>query len=61
MAVEWTCLECAHKLLRKRGDKALKCDAFKDGIPFAIIAGEHDHRKPYKGDNGIRYEPIDEK
>jgi len=56
MIVEWTCLECIHKLPRKRGDKALKCDAFKNGIPFEIIAGEYDHTKPYKGDHGIQFE-----
>ena len=58
MKVEWTCLECKHRLIRKRGDKSLKCEAFKDGIPFGILTGEHDHTKPFDGDNGIKYEPI---
>ena len=36
-----------------------KCDAFPDGIPRRVVEGEHDHRKPYKGDRGIRFEPVD--
>ena len=37
-----------------------KCDAFPDddGIPTAIIRGDHDHRKPFKGDNGVRFEAM---
>ena len=35
-----------------------RCRAFSKGIPAIILTGEHDHRKPYKGDNGIRFEPI---
>jgi hypothetical protein len=35
------------------------CRAFEDEIPLQILTGEHDHRKPYKGDNGIRFEPIE--
>lgn len=31
------------------------CKAFSQGIPEAIITGEHDHRKPFKGDKGIRF------
>ena len=32
------------------------CKAYPDKIPFIIISGGVDHRNPYKGDNGIRFE-----
>ncbi len=35
-----------------------KCDAYPRKIPKIIIDGVHDHRKPFKGDNGIRQETI---
>jgi len=38
-----------------------KCVAFPNGIPFAINSGRVSHRQPYKGDNGIRFEPIKDK
>lgn len=43
------------------------CDAFPDGIPIEIQQSNtktgkmpYDHRKPYPGDNGIRFEIRDE-
>lgn len=36
------------------------CAAFFSGIPREIIDGTHDHRRPYKGDHGVRFEPIDD-
>ena len=42
-------------------DALPSCKAFEKGIPDAIADGEFDHTKPYKGDNGIRFEPIQEK
>jgi hypothetical protein len=47
------CHDCAHYYTG-----GMTCDAFIDGIPVEIFTNEHDHRKPYPGDNGIRFEPI---
>lgn len=30
------------------------------GIPEPILVNEHDHRKPFEGDHGIRFEPADQ-
>lgn len=35
------------------------CMAFPDGIPEEIITGDADHSKPYPGDHGFQYDPID--
>jgi hypothetical protein len=48
------CATCKHLLSE---GKAL-CNAFPCGIPDAIWYGWDDHSKPYNGDNGIQYEPI---
>jgi hypothetical protein len=45
------CYDCKHK------GKGLMCKAYPERIPDAILEGRHDHRKPYKGDQGIRFEP----
>ena len=48
------CLECKHY------EGEAECPAFKGKkIPGAIWTGEHDHTKPFKGDNGIRFEPVE--
>lgn len=33
------------------------CRAFPGLIPSAIVENRFDHRKPYPGDDGIRFEP----
>lgn len=38
----------------------LTCDAFPGGIPVEIWQNRHDHRRPYAGDNGLRWAPAAE-
>mgnify|MGYP006865011989 CR=1 FL=1 len=54
MQIRFQCVDCVHL------KKDLKCKAYPNGIPTEIIVGEHDHTKPFKGDGGIRFEPIEE-
>ena len=46
-----SCMFCKH--LQDR--ETYKCKAF-ELIPEEIWEGEIDHKKPYKGDNGIQFE-----
>ena len=52
------CLECRN--FNTLDNDKLSCKAYPNGIPKEIINSEHDHTKPFKGDNGIRFEPIKE-
>jgi hypothetical protein len=49
------CVWCT-RFRREVRDKNV-CDAFPDGIPDAVILMEHDHRCPYPGDHGLRFDP----
>ena len=54
------CFSCKHFDLEKTNQEVkLICDAFPDGIPAQIANNKHDHTQPYRGDGGIRYEPIE--
>lgn len=46
------CLLCQHYEFGKT------CAAFPRAIPQQIFVGGFDHRKPYPGDNGIRFRPL---
>lgn len=52
---EIQCRLCRH---HGKGNTLSGCPGFAEDIPEAIFYGEHDHRKPYPGDNGYRFEPI---
>ncbi len=49
--------QCAHCRHWREG---AKCSAFPRGIPLSILTNDSDHRKPYPGDNGIRFDPVDD-
>lgn len=41
-------------------DYSFTCAAFPKGIPEAITSRRRDHRLPFRGDKGIRFEPREE-
>jgi hypothetical protein len=45
------CYYCKHY-----NAKANTCAAFPEEIPDVIVAGLHNHKEPYPGDNDIRWE-----
>ena len=46
------CNKCLHV-----HETGMTCDAFPDSIPMDILAGRIAHTTPYKGDQGIQFEP----
>ena len=49
------CNECVHYRMLK------KCSAFPKGIPQNIFNGTISHKKPFKGDGGIKFESVESK
>lgn len=47
------CTFCAHY------ESSQTCAAFPDRIPQQIWLGENNHTKPYQGDSGIRFQPVE--
>lgn len=54
-AFDVQCDDCKHQ-----HEDGVSCDAFPDRIPNDILMGRYDHKKPYPGDHGIRFEPVEE-
>jgi len=50
------CLFCKHYNIIQH-----TCTAFPFGIPEIILKGLNNHKEPFPGDNGIQFEPIEEK
>mgnify|MGYP000129560771 CR=1 FL=1 len=55
------CVDCKHLDRVFKYGKGWYCEAYPDGwgIPEEIMMSGVDHKKPFKGDNGIQFEPID--
>lgn len=51
------CYNCKH--LKPTKKETFVCDAFPGGIPGDIVNNVADHRKPFEGDRGIRFDAID--
>jgi hypothetical protein len=58
IATEPICLRCTH--FDRTNKNGLTCAAFPMGIPVMIVTSVDDHRKPYPGDNGILFDPIED-
>lgn len=50
------CNQCGH--FHRDFASVITCKAFPEGIPDAILSGDNDHRAPFPGDHGIRFEPL---
>ena len=50
------CLLCKHYRQAQDWGEPNTCAAFPDGIPEDIELGGFDHRKPFEGDRGFRFE-----
>lgn len=48
------CSRCKHKAMN-----GPSCAAFPEKIPDIILNGSFDHRLPFDGDMGIRFDPLD--
>jgi hypothetical protein len=58
LRLETLCSGCTFYRRAKSRSARPTCAAFPGGIPTEIQPGGFDHRKPYPGDHGIRFEPI---
>lgn len=54
------CYNCKYFNKNREQQGYFECKAYPFGIPEEILTSEIDHTKPYKGDNGIQFEPINE-
>lgn len=51
------CRHCKHLRNETVGIAIYTCSAYPNGIPYEFRESQVDHRRPYPGDQGIRFEP----
>ena len=49
------CLACKHL-----HNDMTTCEAFSDEIPVEILTGNWDHTKPFKDDNDVQFESVED-
>ena len=52
------CNNCTH-LAKGPVSNEITCAAFPQRIPVEILLNRHDHRIPFPGDHGMRYDPVE--
>lgn len=60
MIIVAPCISCKHLDDDSLNGRPLRCVAFPEGIPEPIEMGTHRHLIPFPGDQGIRWEPVDD-
>lgn len=60
MIIVSACISCKHLVEDSLNGRPWKCAAFPTGVPQLIEIGEARHLKPFPGDHGIQWEPLDE-
>lgn len=55
------CYYCRHLRtgVEDGAKRLVTCDAFPEGIPRIMLEDFGDHRTPFDGDHGIRFEPSE--
>ncbi|MBA4389208.1 MAG: hypothetical protein C0404_14640 [Verrucomicrobia bacterium] len=52
----YTCFECKHRHGGKKMGENETCAAYPGGIPPTLLFGIMQHREPFPGDKGIRFQ-----